>query len=921
MMKRRMKTKAVFLALCMMVSAFALMSIPVMSDESIAGDMEAVYQDPWMEEQPAIPLDADKLIQFNRDQPAGNAYHLGDTNVAVNIQVRNNDAADAIYVDQATLLSNHGLFTPNSEEDDGDTIPAMGTWTFQFTFDIGNSGDVNFLYQDALTLSFEDLEQPPGNNIGDESFDFDVYVSSIFDPDAGDSETDMHEGLPDILETDGGNGYFEDGETMQEGQITLDNHAPYGITDIRTDLDVSGIAEDVVLSGGQNIALNPTGAAAGGSANIFYRLDIGDTASVPPDIYTGSMEVQYVRADSGDTIVEDFRPIDLTVDYTKRLTASITAPVTINQNDLEATLNVQFTNIGNVDLSEIMISSDPDGSWLDVAFHHYENDDDTYVTMLDIGSLDVGESSTAVDVVVATDMMLPDGIHRVPFVWNGWYYENGDTGDATRWVEVGGLMHDHDSDDETPEVGLLYEDVNENGIRDGGDLTLETMWTDIFVDFTVDDDNGLTWEAFVWDPSIPGPGRINAGDDGMVRYTTVEVRIFNFEFVAYTGLEASLTVGPTTPFLDPVLTNHASTTPLPMDPTSPTTVPAGAPGLPGQVSIFFTVDINAAWWQDNSLIPETYWATMTVDATNDDSEERITGTTVDVKTDIVGFGPELFASMVTITDFGSPGDEFTMSVEITNFGDDIAREVDAYLMADFVSGWTILDQFVTSISSYGGTGPMGNVGDASWGWSNDQWHTYWTANTQWNRSNDIKPSDIGVDNVPQIVELYDWIKRRESPPQGVLLWMHLDRLAPGETYTFVFEMVSDVNMVEGMVYYETIALYYHDSNGDDYGPNGAPMGTVEDHYAPPQQLLIRKGKGTEYAGEEELDLAVVIAGIIIAIVILIFFLLGTFIGGRGKSEGGRYEPDTYSPPPEDYGSDMPPEGGDEGPPFPDEGPK
>jgi hypothetical protein len=316
-----------------------------------------------------------------------------------------------------------------------------------------------------------------------------------------------------------------------------------------------------------------------------------------------------------------------------------------------------------------------------------------------------------------------------------------------------------------------------------------------------------------------------------------------------------------------------------------------------------------------------YEVPVTVEATNVDTGVRITPTTLDVMMNINGFGPELFASMLTTTDFGSPGDEFTLSVEITNYGDDIAREVDAYLMTPFISGWTILDQFSTSISSYGGTGPMGNVGDASWGWSQDQWHTYWTANTQWNRTNSIKPGDVGVDNVPQIVELYDWIKRRESPPQGELVWMHLDRLGPGETYTFVFNMVSDVNMVEGMVYYVTLDLYYVDSNGNTYGPHG-PMGMTitEDIYTPPQELLIRKGKGTEYAGDEELDLAVVIAGIIIAIVILIFFLLGTFIGGRGKSEG-KYESDTYSPPGGEYEPDMPPEGGDEGPPFPDEGSK
>ena len=104
--------------------------------------------------------------------------------------------------------------------------------------------------------------------------------------------------------------------------------------------------------------------------------------------------------------------------------------------------------------------------------------------------------------------------------------------------------------------------------------------------------------------------------------------------------------------------------------------------------------------------------------------ERITPTAIDVMMSINGFGPELFASTLTIDGFGSPGDEFTLSVTIENFGDDIAREVDAYLMAPFVSGWTILDQFSTSISSYGGTGTGAKVGDATWGWTNDQWHTY-----------------------------------------------------------------------------------------------------------------------------------------------------------------------------------------------------
>ena len=178
-MKSRMKSKAVFLALCMVVSVFALVSLPVASDESVGGSIEAVYDDDWMEEQAGIPDDADKFIQFNFDTV--NAYHLGDTNVDVDITLRNTDSTDEIIVGEARLTSNDPLFIPNDDEDDGNTIPAGGgTYTFHFTIDIGLSEAVNTLYPGALTLSVDDMDQPGpvgANPIGDESIEFDIYVS------------------------------------------------------------------------------------------------------------------------------------------------------------------------------------------------------------------------------------------------------------------------------------------------------------------------------------------------------------------------------------------------------------------------------------------------------------------------------------------------------------------------------------------------------------------------------------------------------------------------------------------------------------------------------------------------------------------------------------------------------------------------
>ncbi len=908
MKEGKKKIKSMFLVVCLLFSAFiAIASISVSADEDVGGDIEAVYDDNWMEEQPAIPLDADKLIQLNYHVTGSDAYHLGDIDVPVRITLRNTHGSDNIYVDQASLTSNHALFTVNDDEDDGNTIVnSGGTTNFDFTIDIGTAGAVNFLYVGALRLNLDDMEQPPGTDINDETFDFDIYVSSVFDDDFPDDDMDVHEGLPYIDETPPDDDEFEAGVTMQEGEMPLTEYADYDITDVHGTL--SNLATGVTLSGGQAEAINPTG---GGSFDLFWRFDV--PASTIPGFYSMDCLMVYVRDDTGATITENARGTGLYVDFTPRVTASLQTPVTINQiDDLQATLDVIFTNDGNVDLTDMMVYPQPDMDWLDVRFHHYENDDDTYVTEFNIGALVVGASSSAVTVEIAAAMMLPNGDHRVPFEWNGWYYEDGSTGTATRWVECGAYMYDHDTDDETPEVGRLYKDINEDGRYDGGDAELEPIWEGAWVDFTVNDANGLTWEAF-----LTNPATINAGLDGDVMYTTITVTIYNKELVNYKDLEVTLETGLNLPFWDPAVEDHTESQ-LKMDPTSMTTIPAGTPGTPGEATIDFTVDVNAAWWKANSVSPETYLVDVTVNATNDHDETRIVGTVIPVKFDITGFGPELFARAVNYNKDFKPGATFALTIEITNYGDDTAREVDAYLRADFIAGWEIVDQFVTSISSYGArdyTG-SGGVGDASWGWESD-WGTY----DRFNRTNEIKPADLDVDDIPEMVELYDWIRRRETPPQGIVLWMHVDRLEPGQTHNFVFEMKSDVNMVEGMAYYETLELYYVDSNGEDYGPNGKPVGTIEDHYAPPQQVLIRAGTGEVYTGKDEVDWGLVLNAIIFAIIIVIAFILGGAImgGRREKPEKHRPEEEPYEAPEEEYGPPPAPE--DElGPPLPEENP-
>ncbi|UCF08485.1 MAG: hypothetical protein JSW28_02010, partial [Thermoplasmata archaeon] len=598
-------------------------------------------------------------------------------------------------------------------------------------------------------------------------------------------------------------------------------------------------------------------------------------------------------------------------------------------------------------MSEVSISAAGSDEFLFTPLDHYEG---TTKKVTEWYELDIGtdgftynpqEISGAVSIVKEVDYMIPPGDHKVLFEWMGWYYNDGSIGDPSEFQHVVQVWGDGTDDDATGTMHnpVMWKDEAPNGLYPDADLDDSGAdpdiidgdpWqegTYIWFESTDDDLDLVAWLSDEDGDPIDlyagyesGPGE----DDNDVSFREIYVTFENQEKVAFKEMWVTMETGSNRPFLNPVDPSLSS-----VDmyvPDSGDSIGEGG-SMTDRTTFAFFVDINVAWWQQNSLTPGVYEVGVTVEATNEDTGDRIAPTTMDVMMNINGFGPELFAQMVTREDF-KPGENFTLTISIYNYGDDIAREVDAYLRADFISGWTILDQFVTSISSYGSDGGTG-TGDASWGWETD-WGTYDT----FNRSNSVKPSDVGVDNVPQIVELYDWVKRRESPPQGVILWMHLDRLEPDTVHRFTFEMESDVNMVEGMVYYETLELFYVDSNGVTYGPRGHPVGDEQDRYTPPQEVLIKKGQGTEYVADEELDLSIVIGAIIIAIVILIFFLLGTFVGGRKATckypEGGEgYVPPggEYEPPegPGFEGPDMDMGGGggseDIGPPIPEEPPK
>jgi hypothetical protein len=544
--------------------------------------------------------------------------------------------------------------------------------------------------------------------------------------------------------------------------------------------------------------------------------------------------------------------------------------------------------MGNVDLISVEVKVDPitmgTNKFFDEIYDHYEGTMPAlYYDWSPIGDLAMGESADAM-LTAALDLFIPAGEHKILLDWRCYYNNEGQIETSTGVVEADG--------DWTGGAPVYEEQTSEMSTTD-----FETnTHTGAFITVDVTDDE-LSFSASL----VSGGGTIDASWD--VTNRAITIRLTNKEQIQYKDLFVELECGPGTPFLNPI--DHSATT-IEMDTLLNDWIAAS-----GTRDVNFHVDVNVAWWQDDSEEPGMFVVDIIVDGTNDDTEDRIEDTMVPVAMEIIGFGPELFATAVTYESI-DPGDEFQLTITIENFGDDTAREVDAFLRADFISGWTIVDQFTTSVGSYGGFGDNPPVGDASWGWVTD-----FSQYTQFNRSHDIRPGEIGIDSVVDIVELHDWMQRRETPPQGKILWIHLDRLAAGDTHSFVFDMISDVNMVEGMVYIERLDLYYVDSNGETYGPPGS----MTNNWIEGQQVLIRTGKGDKYTGTDEMDWSVVLYAIIFLIIAFIVFIIGYALGGKGGGGPKPEEPsyssyeDEYTPP-----EPSPPIEDEVGPPAPEEQP-
>jgi hypothetical protein len=173
-----------------------------------------------------------------------------------------------------------------------------------------------------------------------------------------------------------------------------------------------------------------------GDIYFKYRVDVKD--GTPPGKYDATMEVKYLRhygnintKPNQIQITAQSIPVEFVVAFTPLLTITSPASFTVTQGSLATNLTeVTLQNIGNTELKKIKV-------WIDISHYFEENgyyfdaDPNMYGAKVLLPTQDqkekLGKGETwQVDFMgINVFKYLPEGEHRLPLSYSGYYYDDG----------------------------------------------------------------------------------------------------------------------------------------------------------------------------------------------------------------------------------------------------------------------------------------------------------------------------------------------------------------------------------------------------------------------------------------------------------------------------------------------------------------
>lgn len=685
------------------------------------------------------------------------------------------------------------------------------------------------------------------------------------------------------------------GENFQEVSVNVENDGGELLDD--ASLTLSGLPNGVTIT--NPTARIPAGILAGEDEDFFYRVDVD--SDVPPGIY--SIDYTFTATRDGVDITEEGE-IDLVVDFTPKIIASLNQDVVIEQGTIRETVEVTFENAGNVDLEQLYIGMISDDDYFPIAVAHYEYGDEVYPMPQFVGNLGVG-ATTSLEFETGFHRYIQEGTHMIQFRWDGWYFDDGSTDEATRYYHVGVDWIDAD-----PDRGVLYEVEVDNHMYapgPGGDTLLEDPWTAPHVLINVVDDV-IDMEAFIADA---------IGISSDITYIEVEVTILNFELVSFRDLEVVLNVGPGTPFLNPQ--DRTLTTVSMHRGESADSIDAFEPGVgPGEADIVFYVSVNSEYVTSTlGGFNHAYVGSMVITSMiNENTLQEVTDQVIPLSGELVGFGPRVVVEGRFSDNHVIAGEVFDIQYTITNHGDDIARDTWITMIPELYDNepWTIHDGFVRAIASDGTVSHQDGMNLIEIDTSNKS--------TEWSG---VTLETLNIDSAKEIVELHMYVEGALSSPRPYIGVVYIGELAPGDEVIVNFEMLSDRDMQIGKPYQETILIECIDSNGIEWEweyPLTIRTRIDGEEYDPDTTGLLGGAEGTM--------LLIILGAIVLVIVLAILVAMRKDGGSKPKKEAEPepeaeklselqeipeseyevYEEDDDLPPP--YEEEVPPPPYDEG---------
>ncbi len=801
------KGSALLMVGVMMISTLvALISAPVvLADEPItasSGRFDVDYDAADMFQELYYDIDSSDTSYYLLGEGDGTAM---TNDLTIDLNIMNNWNLNDIWVNITGWTPTDSLdFNDNDPAETGfpsnegiynGPFPANGTGSRSFSWDFDILQTTGIGVDNAPRVNMR-VYWMDGTTKASADFSVYIYLSSMFD----DPATEAHDILPDMLDASGGgdDAMFEAGDNFEAATLNFNNFdTNSGITDLTATVTPPA---PLTFSNDINYCVIPGGIGAGANMDANYRVNV--PPGTTPDIYTGTVSIEYTRADSGLVVTESGLDVDFLVDFNFRdedsaspntvdtdismyqmttISTRIVEEVAANgtrvyensqppygmphidqstYTDEVIMVEVTLENNANHPIYNVEFKIDPTtgGGW-----DYFRNpqffwaeDGVAYFDdlVLFVPFLGVGENvSFIVSLIVTND--IPIGEHRLPISYTGFWFDTGELGDASGFYDT------------------------------NGGTALFAVFS-IFVD-----DQAIACHAVV--------GTVNAEDKTDIRANTITVAIHNDEGYDFIDVTVRANFN-NTPWYNPII-NMGD--PWVWANAASPAVPHGTWGAGLSFDAVFDVDT------DPSFVPDRYPFTLEITAVIEETLQQVS-VVIDYSRgaviDFTGYGPELLITAFTAEDI-VPGDHFALDLTITNLGDEAARDVFVTIDPDDTEkyDWYLEQEFKQQFDWTGVFQDM--VQYDNFDFPEEMFYTV---------------ESLDVDNIREIVEINLYMDGVYSTPGSTIMVIKINDLAPGQNTTVTFDMIADKDMVNGKPY--AIPVYIQ-GIGPDGGSGITPAGT------------------------------------------------------------------------------------------------